>query len=415
MDSKASSLVKDRLKSERINLVLKLVIVCLFLSGAVVFSYPFIANVINNFRDQLVIDNYQKEMTKMNKLAKSKRLQTLKLENDKLLGESKRLNIPGIGLVKNPLSEVVKDVEKRDKAYFEKHAIGAIFMPTIQVSLPLFDETTTELLEKGATVLQGTSFPVGGKGTHAVITGHSGLPSKKLFTDLDKLKRGDLFYLDVTGKKLAYQVTRFKTVLPTEIDSLKIEPSSDLVTLITCTPYMVNTHRLLVTGVRVAVIEKKLTQKMTKQISQVKRYQIYRMISLGLCCMLGIGLVLYWTWIKFRNYQRLKNHYDLIYYVRSGETVLAGITFYLLEKRGSQVTNEDGEILYATSDTIGKVIFEALPGRNYRVCAVEPDVFPKIQGYVGQINDRILTLTCKQATILVTGKKDKRKYRISKK
>ncbi|MGO3607855.1 MAG: class C sortase, partial [Pseudolactococcus laudensis] len=125
------------------------------------------------------------------------------------------------------------------------------------VSLPIFDETNNELLEKGATVLQGTSFPIGGKGTHSVITGHTGLPEKKLFTDLEKLKKGDLFYIEVSGKKLAYRVERFKTVLPTELDSLKIEDSSDLVTLLTCTPYMINTHRLLVTGVRVGFETKK--------------------------------------------------------------------------------------------------------------------------------------------------------------
>ncbi|OTN94487.1 srtC [Enterococcus faecium] len=104
-------------------------------------------------------------------------------------------------------------------------------------------------MEKGSSLLEGTSFPTGGKNTHAVISGHRGLPQVKLFTDLPELQEGDEFYLEVYGETLVYQVDQIKTVVPTDTQDLQIESGKDLVTLLTCTPYMINSHRLLVRGI----------------------------------------------------------------------------------------------------------------------------------------------------------------------
>ncbi len=128
--------------------------------------------------------------------------------------------------------------------------MGYLEIPAISVRLPIYHGTSDAALAKGAGHLEGSSLPVGGPGTHALLSGHRGLPSASLFTDLDELKEGDGFVIHVLGESHAYEVIRTETVLPEETEGIRIEEGKDLVTLITCTPYGVNTHRLLVTGER---------------------------------------------------------------------------------------------------------------------------------------------------------------------
>ena len=126
-----------------------------------------------------------------------------------------------------------------------------IDIPSIGVYYPVFHGTSDAVLSAGIGHLAGSSLPVGGENTHAVLTGHTGITTNRLFTDLDELSEGDLFYIHVLGKVLAYEVTEIQVVLPSETEALKIREGEDLVTLVTCTPYGVNTHRLFVTGTRV--------------------------------------------------------------------------------------------------------------------------------------------------------------------
>lgn len=410
MSEQQSPLGREKLKNERINLLLKGLITFLFIAGAGVFSYPFVADAINNFHDQLVITNYQKELKTDSKAQQKKRLTVLQAENKKRLAESKLTDIPGIGLVKDPFKDAVKDVDTLGQAYFKQHTIGAIFIPTIHVSLPIFDETNAALLDKGVTVLQGTSFPIGGKDSHAVLTGHSGLPDKRLFTDLDKLKKGDLFYIEVSGQKLAYQVDRFKTVLPTELDSLKIVESSDLVTLITCTPYMINTHRLLVTGVRVPFVDK----QMEKQINQVKGYHIERLTLFVI--LFGLVLLVLCFWIKklLVNYLCMKHDYDFVFYVRDTAGPLMGEQFYLMQKNEQQVLSHDGNRLIAVSDATGQVAFKGLSGGQYVAYAMDEQSFPKIQGHIKQLKAPSFTVKATQGRLNVTGKQKHQKYWLDK-
>ncbi len=128
--------------------------------------------------------------------------------------------------------------------------MGYINIPKMDVTLPIFHGTTSEVLEGGVGHLQPTSLPVGGVGTHSVLSAHTGLGGKKLFTDLDQLGEGDVFYLHVLGQVLAYRVSDIRVVLPDDVSSLSIDPAADKCTLVTCTPYGVNDHRLLVTGLR---------------------------------------------------------------------------------------------------------------------------------------------------------------------
>ena len=129
--------------------------------------------------------------------------------------------------------------------------MGYVEIPKIQVNLPIYHGTDAEVLDRGVGHLLGSSLPVGGKNTHTILTGHSGMASQKMFTDLEQLSPGDIFYLNVLNETLAYQVTEINTVLPYETDLLGIVPGEDLCTLVTCTPYGVNTHRLLVRGYRI--------------------------------------------------------------------------------------------------------------------------------------------------------------------
>ena len=127
---------------------------------------------------------------------------------------------------------------------------GYIEIPSINIKLPIYYGTSVDILKKGVGVLEGTSLPVGGENTHSVLSAHTGLANQKLFTDIDKLKDGDVFYLHILKKDLAYKVNQIKVVHPDEIDELKISDEKDYVTLLTCYPYGINTERLLVRGER---------------------------------------------------------------------------------------------------------------------------------------------------------------------
>lgn len=129
--------------------------------------------------------------------------------------------------------------------------MGYITIPKINVKLPIYHGVSEEVLQAGVGHLAQSSLPVGGEGTHAVLTGHRGLPSARLFTDLDQVTRGDIFYLYILDEKMAYQVDQIVTVKPEETQALEIESHEDYVTLITCTPYGINTHRLLIRGSRI--------------------------------------------------------------------------------------------------------------------------------------------------------------------
>lgn len=147
--------------------------------------------------------------------------------------------------------------------------MGYIEIPKISVRLALYHGTGEAALQHGVGHLAGTSLPVGGAGTHAALSGHRGLPSALLFTDLDKLEIGDRFYLTVLGETLVYEVDQILTVTPDAVSSIHAEPDGDYVTLITCTPYGVNTHRLLVRGSRTtepAAAEEKPQIKATEQV-----------------------------------------------------------------------------------------------------------------------------------------------------
>ena len=161
-----------------------------------------------------------------------------------------------LGEAKDPFTQTKGSVS--DKRYLSmlnagEGVMGSVSIPRIGVDLPIYHGTSESTLELGAGHLYGSSLPVGGKGTHAVITGHRGLVKALMFTRLDELKKGDSFYIKVMGETLGYKVDRVSVIEPSDVSRLKIVRGEDRVTLMTCTPYGVNTHRLLVSGLRAAI------------------------------------------------------------------------------------------------------------------------------------------------------------------
>ena len=181
--------------------------------------------------------------------------------------------------------------------------MGYVMMPAIRVNLPIFHGTSDETLAKGVGHLLGSSLPVGGKGTHTVLTGHSGMANQKMFSDLADLKIGDIFYLDVLGERLAYKVQEINTVLPYDTSLLEIEPEEDLCTLVTCTPYGVNTHRLLVRGYRVPYVEQSGEETILNEIPAVKstwEQQYAKGLGVGILAVTGLGVLVWVGWMIWR-------------------------------------------------------------------------------------------------------------------
>ena len=179
-------------------------------------------------------------------------------------------------------------------AYAEQLTVGGVMayvdIPKINVYLPVQHGTGAETLEKSVGHVVGTSLPVGGSSTHAVLSAHSGMASSKLFSDIDRLAEGDTFYIHVLGDTLAYEVDGINTVLPTDTSLLQIEEGKDFVTLVTCTPFGVNTHRLLVRGHRVPYVpeQKAETAEAQKATSSwLQHYLTGLVIGLGAVAMVG--------------------------------------------------------------------------------------------------------------------------------
>lgn len=182
--------------------------------------------------------------------------------------------------------------------------MGYVDVPSIQVRLPIFHGTSDGTLAKGVGHLLGSSLPVGGEGTHTVLTGHSGMANQKMFSDLPNLKIGDVFFLEVLNEKLAYKVQQINVVLPYDTSLLEIGPNADLCTLVTCTPYGVNTHRLLVQGSRIEheepSEEETITQETTPAASTWEQ-QYVKGLGVGILVVAIFGSIVWSVWLFRRN------------------------------------------------------------------------------------------------------------------
>lgn len=211
------------------------------LIGISLLLYPSVANYWNGFHQARTIMEYTQVVSSMDKDDYKNILRDARKYN-------KRLSKTGFRWSMSDAER--RDYERQLKVKGTK-AIGYISVPKLHIRLPLMHGTDEEVLQTAIGHLEQTSLPVGGKGSHCVISGHRGLPSSRLFTDIDKIKEGDTWTITVLNETLTYECDQVRIVLPNDLSDLKIEKGKDLCTLVTCTPYGVNTHRLLVRGHRV--------------------------------------------------------------------------------------------------------------------------------------------------------------------
>lgn len=226
----------------------------LFLIGLSILLYPMVSDAWNRYRDSLLISNYSSSVSSDDNAEKIDSMWKAAQEyNEQIKQES----VPDAFSVRDGQTDSTYESLLNLNG---DGMMGYVEIPVIDVSIPIYHYTTDESLEKGAGHLFGSSLPVGGKSTHCILSAHRGLPSAKLFTDLNLVEEGDVFYLHVLGKTLAYEVDQILTVLPEQTESLGITDGDDYVTLVTCTPYAVNTHRLLVRGIRTKYVEEEVTK-----------------------------------------------------------------------------------------------------------------------------------------------------------
>lgn len=216
--------------------------ILIFILGLLIFSYPMISNKYYQIESNNEISTFDSDKDKIDQKEIDRRIDLAHAYNMTL--DPSKLGDPFTKKEKEGKAEYARMLEVHEM-------IGYIDIPKISVKLPIYAGTSEEVLQKGAGHLEGTSLPVGGRSTHTVITAHRGLAKAKLFRNLDQLTYGDIFYIHNIKETLAYKVDRILVVKPTEFEKILVEEDKDYATLLTCTPYMINTHRLLVTGHRI--------------------------------------------------------------------------------------------------------------------------------------------------------------------
>ena len=252
--------------SKKRKIILIVIFVLLFLASVCVVVYPLVRNLQAEKQKDAIVPAYREAVA--DNAAISDELAAARAYNDALAnGQAAEADYDAL-------------LDPNDTGM-----MGVVTIPAIGVELPIYHGTQS--LSLGAVHLQGTSLPVGGESTHTVISAYSGMTTQKMFTDLDRLEVGDLFYLTVCGEKLCYEVDQIRTVLPEETDFLQIEAGQDLCTLLTCTPYGVNTHRLLVRGHRIEAPEEIIESEVVlKESTWMQEY--VRGILYGLCAVAAI-------------------------------------------------------------------------------------------------------------------------------
>ena len=209
-----------------------------------------------------------------------------------------------------PIDPFSKGISIQDEEYSsllnlkDDGMMGHLKIPRIQVDIPVFHGTSENVLQMGVGHLKGTALPVGGEGTHAVLTGHTGLTNSKMFSDLEKLLVGDEFYLYILGEVLAYRIDRIDVVLPNETERLMPVAGHDYATLITCTPYGINTHRLLLRGERVPYTPEEIDWRLEQTKAVIGRET---MILLAGCSLLALWIIFNIILVSKRRYQQKEN------------------------------------------------------------------------------------------------------------
>ena len=274
----------------------------IILVGVGILVYPSMSEYLSEKNSSVAVSTYDDSIRRMEQ-ARIEELRAQAEAYNQRLAESNGFSKPALDEYNNPITpEDYWDILDVDG----NGMMGYISIPRINVTIPVYHGTSEEVLQVAVGHMQNTSLPVGGENTHAVLSGHRGLPSKALFTDLDQVQVGDLFSLTVLNETLYYRVDQILTILPNETDELAIEKGKDYVTLVTCTPYGVNSHRLLVRGARIDYTPENGTAAAEAEAelsAWMKMPMQYRHLLLGLAVLAGILLLralVVWIRKKFR-------------------------------------------------------------------------------------------------------------------
>ena len=230
----------------------KIIPILIILFGFALLSYPFISNYMFEKSAGSTIKSYEKQAKTYDQKQKEQAFREAEEYNKDLIKSAVQLTDPFKVKKSNGETLIYNNILNIDHS----GVMGYLEIPCISVNLPIYHGTDAEILERGVGHLAASSIPVGGKSTHSVLTGDTGLSSAKLFTDLTEMKKEDLFFIHVLDRTLAYKVDQISVVRPEDTRKLQIVKGKDYVTLVTCTPYGVNDHRLLVRGVRTKYVKK---------------------------------------------------------------------------------------------------------------------------------------------------------------
>lgn len=284
-------------------------VIIIFLAGLSLLLYPLVANEWNNYRQKRLISNYEEAVTQAG-------------ESIDYEAEWKKAHDYNEALLPSILPDsfaVAAASEEEDEVYMSclnlagNGVMGYVEIPKIDIKLPVFHGTDEKVLEQAAGHLEGSSLPVGGANTHAVISAHRGLPSASLFTDLDRLEEGDHFLLYILDDILCYEVDRVSVVEPEETEGLSVIDGEDLVTLLTCTPYGVNSHRLLVRGHRVDYVPEAVKEEKAGLFGAASihtNYLLWVIIGLGVTAVFIAALYLHDRKIRKAQAQNRENQED---------------------------------------------------------------------------------------------------------
>ncbi len=292
--SSAAPARKSWIRRNLINLVLSLI----FVVGAGLLAYPTFADWWNSFHQSRAVASYMDTVSNMDAS-----------EYEALLKNADAYNAV---LAKTGINWMMD--EKAKKEYLaqlninDSGIMGYIDIPKINVELPVYHGTDEAVLQIAVGHIEGTSLPVGGKGSHCIVSGHRGLPSARLFTDIDKLVEGDTFTMTVLNRTVTYEVDQIRIVEPTDLSDLQIEKGKDLCTLVTCTPYGINTHRLLVRGHRIANVQG--DANVVADAMQIESAYIAPFLAVPFLVLLTIGVFIWTGRMRRRNQSAAKTLKD---------------------------------------------------------------------------------------------------------
>ena len=265
------------------------ILILVFLTGLSLLLYPTVSDYWNSFHQSRAIASYDSEVAALDN-TDYETLWTAAQDYNRRLARQE-----------NPLVQSEEDLaEYEDLLNLDgTGAMGYIEIPELKVSLPIYHGVDEGVLQIAVGHIPGTSLPTGGTGTHSVLSGHRGLPSAKLFTNLDQMREGDIFMLRILDETLTYEVDQILIVEPHEVEALAIDPDQDYCTLVTCTPYGINTHRLLVRGHRIENQAVAQTVRVTADAMQIEPVIVAPMVAapMLLCLML---------WVLLRNPKKKK-------------------------------------------------------------------------------------------------------------